>query len=78
MFWRCANDPMGYCSGEPEWADKPAAQKTNQDGASFETGAVVEGRCGLRPESCGRYSNVIAPVVLPEKIKKAKPKLSTL
>lgn len=50
-MWRCANDFMGYCSGEPEWGVPPRE-------ASHRSGAIygdVEGTCKRDPKTCGKY-----------------------
>lgn len=49
--WRCLNDIMGYCKGDPKWEVKPHAVD-----APFQQGVdLVGGHCGLNPYSCGRY-----------------------
>ncbi|MBA7472192.1 MAG: hypothetical protein GH156_00520 [Dehalococcoidia bacterium] len=50
-MWRCANDFMGYCSGEPEWRDPPR----EGIGRDSEVHGDAGGTCKLDPKTCGKY-----------------------
>lgn len=50
-MWRCANDIMHYCSGEPEWAEQPWDERR-------EKGIVLPdcgGRCKRDPKTCRKH-----------------------
>ncbi len=55
MKWRCLNNIFGYCSGEPEFAEKPKV-------APGVAGTVYAGTCKLDLKTCTKFIARIEPV----------------
>lgn len=70
MFYRCANDIYGYCSGKPKW---DVDSKEHQGDAGY----LIGGHCRLDPETCGKYQTFKESVTrqvreVKERIERAK------
>ena len=50
MGYRCANDIFNYCSGEPEWGERPETL-----GTGLYPGG---GSCRLDPKTCGKHQSL--------------------
>lgn len=47
-MWRCLNDYLGYCNGEPEYETEPV-------GIGPESKIMADGICKLDPKTCDKY-----------------------
>lgn len=50
-MWRCVNNLMGYCKGEPDWGSHPAPLE-GRNGASIPD---FGGTCGGDYKTCRKY-----------------------
>lgn len=50
-MWRCANDLMCYCSGEPEWEEQPWDERREETMVLPDVG----GRCKCDPKTCQKH-----------------------
>lgn len=51
-MWRCAEQLLGYCQGEPDWATPPHDKKIAGEKAEADK---VGGTCKLNHLTCGRF-----------------------
>jgi hypothetical protein len=66
-MYRCANDTFGYCTGEPEWKERPS-EVIKRDDHPDET-MLLGGACKLDPKTCGKHqtnSEHTPPAELPK------------
>lgn len=63
-MWRCANEALGYCNGEPDWAEPPTAL-TGRNGATIPD---YGGVCKRDPKTCKKHQTYSQ--MLEERLKK--------